>query len=207
MDFSPLLQSLRKGWLLICVLALAGVGVAGGYLVTVPPHYEATARAFLPITQADQTEGTGFIQQVAQSYADVATSQYVLSQVVRELGLKETARHLADRVTAEALPGTTVIEISASDPSPTMAARIANDVYRRLAGSVRALTPDKSTPITLKRTEAALPPAAPTMQNLLPTLLLGLLVGAAVGVVAAALRGPGGGGSGGIRLTSTLQTT
>jgi polysaccharide biosynthesis transport protein len=200
-NFRSLFRFLRTSRLVIGVLALAGVGVAGGYVATQTPQYEATARAAIPTRQADLTEGATLVHQAAASYAEVATSPYVLNQVVRDMGLKETAEHLSGRVRAEARPGTTLIDITAADGSARAAAGIANDVTRRMTQAVGALTPATSSSessLTLMQVEAAVAPTSPTSPNVLSTLVLGLLAGTAVGLLAAALRGrSGGGGDGG----------
>ena len=193
-------RPLDKRWLLIGALALAGVGVAGGYLATQAPEYRSTARTFVAVESRSllywSKGGPALKGALISSYAEVATSPRVLDPVITDLGLDESAAHLADRVQAEGLSDTALIEITATDPSPLMAASIANDVSRRLDRAVASLAPTGSTPVKLTQVAAATPPTSPTYRNALATLVLGLLAGTGVGTLIVAVRDRLGGGGG-----------
>lgn len=213
MNLRPPMDFLRRSWVLMVVLAAAGAGVAGGYLATIPPHYEATAQVYVSQRQAAYAElvaGNGREAEIAASTANLISAPIVLEPVIQELGLHETAKRLAERVQAKVVPDTVLIDITASDASASKAAAIANAVAHQAVKVARGLSPQDSSgrpSITLRQVRAAMAPTTPAMQALLPLLLLGLLGGGVFGALIAGFRGGSDGGDGGFRLAPTLQTT
>lgn len=212
MNFRPLAAFVRKSWLRIGVLAIAGFGVAGGYVAAQTPQYQSTAQVYVSLQEGaarvgNLADGNSLNQQVAKSYADLATTRVVLNPVIKDLGLRETAAHLAGRIRAEVPSDSVLIAISARDPSSQRAADIANAVAQQLPQAVTALTPSspRGDKVKLTQIQAAVPSTSPT-GNALGTLVVGLLLGAAVGFVLVAARG-GSGGNGGVSVTPTLRTT
>jgi capsular polysaccharide biosynthesis protein len=129
---------------------------------------------------------------VTRTYADLATTHYVLDPVSSELGLRSTGAGLADRISTVVPVGTEVIELTASDDTPSRAARIANAVAARLVSTSTALAPartaaNRSPSVRLTQVESARVPAAPAEPQALVDLPLGLLAGLGGGLLAATL--------------------
>lgn len=191
--------------LLVGIVLPIGIGgLAGGcagevYSAAQTPQYEASARTFVSTDASDSRAdivpiswGPHFGAQVADSYAEVATSPLVLNAVIHELSLRESPSTLAGQVTAKRLQDTTVVEVTATDPSPTRAARLANAVSTRLVAVVAMLSPASSTQVgagaTLTLVQPAKPPLTPAGPAVPLAVTIGLLLGGAAGAAVAVLR-------------------
>lgn len=156
---------IRRGWVIVLAGLILGIAAGCAAAVIRTPTYQASSTAFVSTSSAstltDLNQGTTFTQQVVTSYATVATSPYVLDRVISQLGLKVTSTELATRVSASVPADTVTIVITANDPSPTTAARIANATVHVLASAVLALTPDTSGNTAAVRITQIAPAAAP----------------------------------------------
>lgn len=188
MDPQQYLAALRKRWIVILLLTLAGLVAGFGYGASQQPGYEATSGVLLSASTAtttqEQLQGATFAQDVVPSYVSLATQPIVLQPVIDQLGLDTNAADLAKHVTAAVATNTVIINITASDPSPVRAAAIANAVADSLTTVAKQLSSDgKDTSIVMHRTAVATTPVAPSSPNK-PFLLvtgggLGLLIGLA----------------------------
>jgi capsular polysaccharide biosynthesis protein len=186
---------------LVVVGAIVGLAVSAASR----PAYTATATSFVSVKTVtaapDLSTGRDLVQQVEQSYADVATTPLVLDAVISTLGLGTTASRLAEQMTVETPADTTLLRISVTDASAERASVIANEVQSELGRKVGALTPTaESGQVELSSIARASAPAHPSSPDVLRNLLLGALGGAAIWLVALAVRaarssrprGPGG---------------
>jgi capsular exopolysaccharide synthesis family protein len=189
------LRIARRNWILLVTLMLVGAGGGTAVAVLLPPTYQSTAESYVSIGAAsnvnDLSQGSYFTQQVVASYAHIAVTPYVLGPVIDELSVGTTPAKLAKRVTVEAAAGTSVLDITVADPSPTRAAAIANAVAGRLSSAVRALSPASATAsrlVKVTQVQTAVAPPAPSSPSLPLDLGLGLLAGLLLGAVTAAVR-------------------
>ncbi len=148
MDLSSATRRLRRHRLLIgAVVAEAlGLGGAAGYAAaTQQPH--ATAQLYVSTTSAigvhDLSSGSRFMEEVAKSYAALASSAFVLEPVIKDLGLHETAKELAKDVSTRIPDDTVLIELTVTDESRARAARIANAIAQRLVAVASELSPKR----------------------------------------------------------------
>ncbi|MGZ0711690.1 polysaccharide biosynthesis tyrosine autokinase (plasmid) [Coraliomargarita sp. W4R53] len=196
MELTDYLRILRKGWLLILVATLVGVGAAAAYSLTRTPTYEAQSTVFVS-SQAGGTigelqQGSTFTQARVTTYTNLVTTPIVMNPVIAELGLVDmTAGQLSGQVSASSPLNTSLITITVTDADPVQAADIANALGASLTSAVEAIeTPQDSdvSPVKLTRVQDAIPPLEPSSPNVPLNLALGLLVGLAVGVGIAVLR-------------------
>lgn len=186
---------LRRYWPVLVACAFIGIVISGLFALRVTPQYSATAEAFVSTQTAatpnDLNAANAFAQQAVQSYAKVASSPYVLNGVVTQLGLKTTGDALSSQVSVQTSQNSVVLDITATDPSPSQAARIANAVVTQLGRSVVTLNPqttDLNSQVKVTTIRAAIAPATPTGSGLAFQALLGLLGGLVVGIGIIALR-------------------
>lgn len=126
--------ALRWWWLIL----LCGV-IAGGlaYIVTRDqrPAYEASTTVIVGRSLEGSTLDPREVQSnelLAQTYADVAGRQPVLQGVVDALGLEIGWRALRQRVRANPIKSTQLLEIVAESRSPAEAEAIADETARQL---------------------------------------------------------------------------
>lgn len=145
MELGEYLAALRKGWVVIALLALLGGG--GGYAQAAAkePTYRSSSTVFVSLTRGETTselvQGATYAQNLVESYVQLATMPVVLDQVIEELGLTTSARNLAGTVTADSPLDTVIIQISAVSRDPDLAAAIANSVAVHLASTAKELSP------------------------------------------------------------------
>ena len=106
MELRDYLRILRKGWILLLAVTIAGL--VGGAIASVlsPTVYTSTAKLLVSVqspsgaTPAELTQANALGQQKATSYVDIATSPRTLNPVIDSLNLKTTPTALAAQVTA-----------------------------------------------------------------------------------------------------------
>jgi succinoglycan biosynthesis transport protein ExoP len=195
MELQFYLRVLRRNWRVFVALVVVGTSAAAGYAAVQVPLFASTAQAYVSTgaaaNLADLSQGGAYTEQVVTSYAHVATTGYVLRSVITDLGLPESNVALAKRITVTTPPGTSVLEITATDPSAARAAAIANAIVARLQSTVTALTPDSTAGSELVRVtqiDRAVPAPRPASPNLALFLLIGGLGGLLLAAVVAVLR-------------------
>lgn len=194
LDLKDYLRILRRNWIVIASLTLAGLLVGGGAAVLSKPTYTAEAQLFVAIQSSgsvqDLQQGNTFSQARVQSYVKTVDSPIVLQPAIDELGLSQSPHELAERVTASIDLNTVLINISVSDSSPVQAAAIAHAVSDSLVKAVDTLEKPKNggvSPINLSVIKPAVAPNEPSAPNTKLNLLIGLVVGLGLGVGAAVL--------------------
>lgn len=181
--------------MLLAGLTVLGVVAAGGYLLTRSVTYTATAAVFISTGAAsdvsDLSQGGTYAQQVVKSYADVASSPFVLDPVIKELGLGVSGSALSSKVSATVPAGEVIVELAVEDKSPTTAADIANGIARELSGAVTQLSPTASgndASVRVTQIRVAQPPEAPSSPNYSAGVLLGGAIGLMFGILGAYAR-------------------
>ena len=132
MDLHDGLEVVRRRWVSVTIVALATIAVTAAATLVMTTKYTATTRLFFAVqgskTTTDLAQGSSFAEKQMTSYAEAATSPLVLSPVIERLNLGVTPAQLADVVTATIPPQTVILQVSAVDPDPELAAAIANAV-------------------------------------------------------------------------------
>jgi len=189
------IRVLRKGWVFIVVLCLAGIAAGAALSILRTPEYLATSKMFVSIQStgsiSDLSQGGNFAQDQVKSYADVVTTSRVLQPVIDSLGLETDVSELASRITAASPQGTVIVEISATDESPEQAAEIANAVGMSFEKTVAELVPtsaDGVTPVKITQLQEAFVPSTPYEPNVPLNIAVGGILGLVLGIACAVLR-------------------
>jgi hypothetical protein len=143
------IRILRKGWILIAAMALAGV--AGGALASIlaTPTYVSSTQLFVSVQSSDAASANELVQggtaaqQKVRSYIDVVTSTSVLTPVIEELDLPLSTSALAGQVSAESPTNTVLMNITVEDTDPKRAAATTWN-RRRVAGRASSRSPRSS---------------------------------------------------------------
>jgi succinoglycan biosynthesis transport protein ExoP len=195
LELGDYLQVVRKRWLPIALLAIAGLAVAALASLLTPAQYRASTLVFVAVQSTGQVtelvQGGTFAQNQVKTFAEHIDQPIVIEPVIKELGLDETAAELGALVSARPSLETSNIEISVTLPSPAESAELANAVTASFAQVVADITRPANgepSPVTISVVRPATVPATPEKPNTVLNLGLGLLAGIAAGVAIAVLR-------------------
>jgi hypothetical protein len=136
------LRLLRAKWRWLCWGVLVSLAITTAALLAAPPLYRCEATLFVR-TPGDVSSvvdgGDSYAQGRARTFAALADNPALTSNVVTDLGLGLAPEKLADRVDAENPPGTALIEVGVSGPSPSEARRTGTVLLDELTATVEGL--------------------------------------------------------------------
>ncbi|MFB4354659.1 polysaccharide biosynthesis tyrosine autokinase [Microbacterium sp. LS_15] len=184
MTLQDYIDALRRQWIVIVALTIIGAGAAFGYSRTLPPEYSSTAAVMVIPQRGDSTnelvQGSSYVQSLVQTYAVLASSPLVLSPVIDDLDLDETATQLAKRVSVVNTLNTVVIEISVTDNDRLRAQETASAITDSLIAAVADVSPSDAEGAPAVRLETIAPAREP-QAPIGPNTRLFALIGAAIG--------------------------
>ena len=179
-DLKDLFYRLASGWKIIVGFALVCAVLAGGYtLYFVTPMYQATS--ILYVLSPESILNVSSLQlgtALTSDYIKVFDMWEVHEAVISNLNLNYTYAQMRDNLSVTNTPGTRMLDISFTSPSPTEAAAIANE-YARVASEYIQETMATDKPNTMSQ---ALEPANPVSPSLSRNVLIAFGLG---GVLAA----------------------
>jgi len=182
-------ELLRRRWLMVALITIIGGGAALALSLSSTPEYASSVSLFVSASQSPTDVGSiiaaeQLTQQRVTSYADLADSRNIASAVINQLGLRESPKSLASRVSATVPTNTVVIELTVTDPSRLLVPRIANAVAEQLSQTVSSLespAAGKASPVKVSVSQSATLPGGPVVPKTTRNLLFGLVVGLALG--------------------------
>lgn len=188
MELSDYIQVIRRRWRIIVTTFLVTLALAAGFTAVTTPQYSASAELYVSTASTegvtDLAQGSTFTQRQVTTYADVATTPYVLDPVIDELALDLRAGQLAQQITVQAPANTALLEIAVTDADPDQALSIAQGVSEQLVLSVEALDqvdPETASPVkatVITPANVGTDPVTPQpLRNLALAAVLGLLLG------------------------------
>ncbi len=135
MEIQRYLRILRRWWWLLLVAVVLAAGSSYAVTRTLPRTYSSRARVM--VGESIQSRNPDYLsistaQQLAPTYAELATTRPVLQGVVDRLGLATSPEVLAGRVAVQLVQGTQILDITVVDTDPVRAAAIANAVAEEL---------------------------------------------------------------------------
>jgi len=182
-------ELLRRRWLMVALITIIGGGAALALSLSTTPEYASSVSLFVSASQSPTDVGSiiaaeQLTQQRVTSYADLADSRNIASAVINQLGLRESPKSLASRVSATVPTNTVVIELTVTDPSRLLVPRIANAVAEQLSQTVSSLespAAGKPSPVKVSVSQSATLPGGPVVPKTTRNVLFGLVVGLALG--------------------------
>lgn len=153
----------RRRWLILAIVVLS---TAATYLVASQraDRYRATASVLLQQTTVQGLLGQPLITTPERVVADQAlliASRPVAERVIARLGLDETADGVLGDVTAAAIPGASLVRVTAERPSASGAAQVANTFVREhIALAREQLGADIDRAVTAARAQLRAVPAS-----------------------------------------------
>lgn len=191
MEAAAYLGLLRRRWVPIVLCFVAGVAGALSVVRGTPETYRASTQLIINIPAAREVQealqGFQLSSQLLASYARVATSRSAAAEVVDQLDLKESASSVQARLTAEPVPETLLMTISAEALDPTLAKRLADttaSVFVEMVGDLEGGKAGAIEPRVIDRAQAPSRPISPRpIRDLAAGAALGLLVGLGVALL------------------------
>jgi capsular exopolysaccharide synthesis family protein len=194
-ELGEYIRIVRKHWFVIMLIGLLGLGGAYAYAKSLPATYRATASIIVSSiggeSVGERVQGATYTDNRIESYAQLATSPFVLEPVIAELDLSMTPKTLARMVTVDRPVNTYFLEIRVTDGIRQRAAEIANAVSSELARAVAELERDGAggqSTVELTVVATAVPPVFPSGPNTRLYTATGLAAGLALGVLFALAR-------------------
>ncbi len=185
MEFRPYLAILSRWLSLILAFVVLGAGTSYFLARRTPPTYQATATVLISLA-SNPFAGLTYndvmtTDRLMKTYAEWLTKRPVLEEVVKRLGLSETADDLMDKVSIQPIRDTQMLVVNVTDVDPERGAAIANqlptvfiDQYQTLRSGRFALSEANLTKaLTELKTEAD------KTQGVLDTLRSGIPAGRA----------------------------
>lgn len=195
MEIHQLLKMLRRYWRSALAVVLLTIGAAAALTLLQTPSYSATSSVFLTVDSGDSagelSQGATYAERTVTSYVNVARTEVVLQPVIDELGLGTTLEDLREALTISSPTGTSILNVTARDPSPVQAAEISNAAAGSLQRVVGELAPAGSDGDQLVRAsviDTAQPPDSPASPRPVLNLLLGAVLGCLLGLGQVVLR-------------------
>lgn len=185
--------TVRRRWRLIAVTVLLTTAAAALLTAAATPLYASSSKVYVATTGSDAAEalsGSTLATQRVASYVDFVTDRKLAERVAIELGDGSTPEDLAAAVQAEAIPETTNIRITARDPSPDQAQKIAQAYATGLQDLIADLESvgDGEAAVRAGIADNAQLPTSPVSPNATRNLGLGLVLGLLLGIGLAVLR-------------------
>ncbi len=124
-------------WLWLIVLSTLVAAGASYYATSQQPKlYQATAtllvgQSLMSINPNPGDLGTSSL--LAQTYVQIARTSAVIEGVIEATGVRMSPEALRDRISANSVPGTQLLEVRVTDSDPERAAVLANEVAAQMA--------------------------------------------------------------------------
>ena len=192
MNLQEAIKLLRKRKLLVIAAAVQTTAALATSVAT-KPVYQTSAK-LLVVAQTNPEGGVNsayqaalLSEQLVKSLTEVLrsrrTAERTLARYPEPLNSGMTARGLAARVQAEAIPETQVIALHVEDTDPRRAQRLTNNLARTFVSDVPSLQSGAALHVSLF--EPALRPSIPVRPRTSLNVTFGLLVGLMLGLGAA----------------------
>ena len=183
MTVAEFLRVLRAHLVLILASGVLGALLGFGYSALQPKVYASESTGFLATKAAqDSVIGMGLpADQQASSYLALIDSSRVTDEVAQQTGQDSW-----NALSAEMVPGSNLIRVTATADDPNTAAQVANAALQATADVATEIDPNAT--IEVVPLSDAKPHPAPVSPNTAKNVLYGLGAGLALGVAVALLR-------------------
>jgi polysaccharide biosynthesis transport protein len=185
MDLARFIAVVRHSmWLIILIIVVAA---ATTFIVSerLPRQYESEARVLVGSVTDPNIDKLNAYQQLAQTYAALATTTPLLTRAAEQLGLSEDPTRLALAISVRAPLGQGIVRIVTTGSSASDAAQLANAVAEQVADLGR---PTKTDPSIASVVQPAIPPDGPSSPRVFLNTLVAGALGLALGIGIAILR-------------------
>lgn len=131
LDFSYILQTIGKRFLLILLFVILGVGVAVFYNYGAPIIYESKTTLYVqPEVKSSEVDYEGILtnQKMVKTYTEIIKSRKIINQVKENLKLDVAYEDIYDMLTVTSVNDTEIITIIVDNENASLARDVANEV-------------------------------------------------------------------------------
>ncbi|MBE5102890.1 YveK family protein [Priestia aryabhattai] len=183
-SIKELFQTLKKRiWLIALITIIAAIISAVISFFVLTPVYESKTQILVNQAKSDQqlynaTEVQTNIQLI-NTYNVIIKSPAILDKVKSELNLDRTVEDLNSQITVSSAKDSQVVEITVQDPSPQVAAQIANktaEVFQTQISKIMKI--DNVSVLSKAEVKGTVAPIKPQpLLNIAIAIVVGLMVG------------------------------
>lgn len=187
MDLRDYLRVARKRWWMVLTAIALALGLAALITVRTTPQYATSVTFFITTPNTgvtDAYQGGLFSQQRVKSYANLLTSDRLAKAVAAQPALGLNAEQVRQRIGAQAMPDTVLLQATVTDVSKNRSLAVAQELATQFKALVESLEtpPARRTPSVKVEIVAGpqldeVPVSPRPARNLALAALLGLLVG------------------------------
>ena len=186
MNFRDYVAVFRERWLLVTLGLVFGISGGSAIALLSTPQYTSGVTFFVSTPTASGQDAVQAYQgsllsaQKIKSYTQLATGPRLREQVERELGEQVGP----GAISAVAQPGTVLLDLTVTDPSPRRAqaiARVAARAFAALVAEVERPVKGGAPAVAARVVQPAMLPAVPVSPRPLRDLTLGALLGLLAG--------------------------
>ncbi|WP_420121538.1 polysaccharide biosynthesis tyrosine autokinase [Nakamurella sp.] len=191
LDLRQFMSALRKGWWLILICMIVGLGLAFGYNLKASPKYSSSVTFFVSTPTGDGTSllaADQFATRRITSYVGLMSSDLVAQRIVTDMNLDIEPSSVAASIDGEADLNTVLLTATVTDSSPERSLLIAQGLAKDFGSIVNQVDPIGPGQVELRVISGPTLNPVPVAPRKTVNLALGLLGGAIVGLVVALLR-------------------
>ncbi len=179
---------LKKLWIVAITVIVFGAAAFAITKFVITPQYSATIRLYVDskpeatssLTSSDVTAAKSLVN----TYITIIKSNSFVDVVAEESGLKINSEQIESMISAEAVNGTEVFDVSVTGAVPEDCAVIANEIAKLAPSKISGIVNGCSVKI-IDRAKVPLKPISPnTPKNVALAILLGLVLSCVAIVVA-----------------------
>ena len=200
MNVADLLRAVKKHLISELVIFVVVVGATVGVTLNTTPSYSAETELMAQYESLSTGPSSGSSSQSAYSQAQALAAQVatlpnmvmvdsVLQPVIDDLGLHESVSQLREKITAEAVESSTLLDLSVSDSDPQRAAKIvealADSLNAQMSGTANGS--QATSPMRLTVVKKATVPTTPDSPNVLANIAIGVAAGIVLAVLGAVI--------------------
>ena len=194
MDLRDYIRVARKRWWMVLAALVAALGIAMLITMQTVPQYATYVTFFITTPTngvTDAYQGDLFSQQRVKSYQSVLTSDRLAELVAARPGVGLNAVEIRERITAQALPETVLLQATVRDSSPDRSRLVAVTLSTEFKRVVESLETAPGKQLSSVKVEVVVGPETshtPVSPQPVRNLAFAGLLGLAVGVGAAVIR-------------------
>ncbi len=182
-DFSYIMQTIWKRFLIILLFIIIGVGASIFYNYGAKIIYESETTLYVqPEVKSSEVDYEGILtnQKMVKTYTEIIKSRKIINKVKEKLELNLTYEEISDMLKVTSVNDTEIITITVDNESPKLAMDIANEVANVFIEEIKETMEINNIKVIDKAIEGTEPVSPRVLFNCMIGFAGGLFVGLAI---------------------------